>query len=747
MVKRMKKRKLSKHNKRKNITTSLITTIIIAIYFITIGYSSHSANAKIEDLMASVRPQAYVRITNVELSNTSNDGLSNAEDYNLSSIYGTVELPNQNSTVTYKVDVTVFLSSEMMIKSITGLSDNLEYELTDYTIGDILCDSNNQCNFGATKEFYITIKYKENGFDSSKTTYPYKLDFLFDSNNKIAKIGNRYFDTLQDAINTITTDNTETYVYLLNDTVENITTKEKQNIVLNLQGNTITNKANAAVIANYATLKILSGNIYTDAATNGAINNEVKNNNKGDITLDSVRVIVTGGRQALYNNKGIATIKGNSYLESASTQRAAVQNVSGGTMSIESGEIVSTGFHGVLNAGSLTIGINDGNVDVESPSIRGIKDGVNASSLFSYYDGVIKGKDNGISDETKIKNFETGYGLKRTTETISSVNYKVLTLAEAGKITFNPNGGIVSPTSKLIIKGEELGPLPTPTRSGYLFLGWFTDNGEQVNSNRIVDGDLTLIAHWEKNRDVARMNGTIYDTLQEAINATPNNTQTTIELLDNSSEKIIVNANKNIVLDLGTSVLSNSGDSRVIDNDGTLRIVNGTITSNSNQGAINNNQGFLSVGNTQIIATGSRQAIYIYDGTVEITSGAYLTSKTNGVPTGGTMERGTVQCLADGELIITGGTIVGERQQAVSNEGTLTIGSKDGNPTTEQPVLIGAVYGIKSSTAFNFYNGIIKGQTDAYYGTIGDKEIGTRIATGTETIDSKIYKTAYLEFE
>ena len=52
-------------------------------------------------------------------------------------------------------------------------------------------------------------------------------------------------------------------------------------------------KANAAVIANYATLKILSGIITTDAATNGALNNEVKNNNKGDITLDSVRVIVT----------------------------------------------------------------------------------------------------------------------------------------------------------------------------------------------------------------------------------------------------------------------------------------------------------------------------------------------------------------------------------------------------------------------------------------------------------------------
>ena len=741
----MKKRKLSNPNRKKNIAKTIIATIIMTIYCITIGYSTNSATATIEDLMASVRPQAYVRITNVALSGTSNDGLSNAEDYNLSSIYGTVELPNQNSTVTYKVDVTVFLSSEMMIKSITGLSENLEYQLTDYTIGDILCDSNNQCNFGATKEFYITIKYKENGFNSSQTTYPYRLDFLFDSNNKIAKIGNRYFDTLQDAIDTITTDNTETYVYLLNDTVENISAYENQNIVLNLQGNSITNAANAPVISNNATLKLLSGNVNTTASTNGAINNEAK----GRLTLDSVRVEVsgTGNRQALYNNKGIATIKGNSYLSSISTARAAVQNVSGGTMYIESGKIVSTGFHGVVNAGTLNIGIKDGNVDGEYPEIQGIKDGVNASAVFSYYDGVIKGKDNAVNNEARFKEYETGYTISHSTESIDGITYKVLTLAEAWKITYYPNGGTVSPTSKLIVKGEKLGSLPTPTRSGYKFLGWYTaqNGGNKVNSNTEVNGDLPLYAHWEKNRNTARMNGVIYDTLQDAVNAAPNGTQTTIELLENVSEKITINVNKNLILDLGTSTLSNNGNNPVIENNGTLRIINGSIYTSGTQGAINQNQGLLVIGNTTITATSNKQALYISGGTAEITSGAYLTSQTYGTPDGSTMERGTVQCLANGTLIITGGTIVGEKQQAVSNEGTLTIGTKDGNLTTDTPILIGAVHGVRSSTSFNFYNGIMKGQTDAYQGTIVDIEDSSRIATGTELIDSKTYYTAFLE--
>ena len=739
----MRKRNIDNPNRKRNIANTIVATILIAFYSITIGYASNSSSNRIEDLMASVRPQAYVRITDVLISGTTNDGISSAEDYNISSIYGTVELPNQNSTVTYKVDVTVFLSSEMMIKSITGLNENLEYVLTDYTIGDILCDSNYQCNFGATKEFYITIKYKENGFNSNNTTYPFRLDFLFDTNNKIAKIGTRYFDTLQDAIDTIPTDKTETYVYLLNDTCENVSTKENQNIVLNLQGNIITNSINAAVMTNKATLTMLSGTVATDAATNGAINNE----SKGTLVLDSMTVLVSGGRQALYNNKGVATIKGNSYLMSVSNERAAVQNLSGGKLYIQSGRILSTRHHGVKNEGTMNIGVKDGDVDTDYPEIQGMMNGVDSSSSFGYYDGTIKGHNYAISNEARISEFDTGYGMKKITETIDGVNYKVAILVEAGKITYNANGGTVSPTSAIIPKGETLGTLPVPTRSGYQFLGWFTEKnaGTQVNSNTIVTGDLPLYAHWEKNRDIARMNGVIYDTLQEAINAAPNNTQTTIELLDDTSERISVNENKNLILDLGTSTLSNSGDFRVIDNDGTLTIINGTITSNANQGAINNNKGLLTIGNTQIIATGSRQAIYIYDGTVEITTGAYLTSKTNGTPSGVTMERGTVQCLADGELIITGGTIIGEKQQAVSNDGTLTIGTKDGNITTSEPILMGAVNGIKSSTAFNFYDGILKGQTNAYQGTIGDIETSSVISTGTEVISSKTYHTAFLE--
>ena len=68
-------------------------------------------------------------------------------------------------------------------------------------------------------------------------------------------------------------------------------------------------------------------------------------------------------------------------------------------------------------------------------------------------------------------------------------------------ITFDANGGEVDPSSKEVTYGETYGELPTPTRTGYEFLGWFTDkeNGERITdtSKVTVTSDQTLYAHWK----------------------------------------------------------------------------------------------------------------------------------------------------------------------------------------------------------------------------------------------------------
>ena len=44
-------------------------------------------------------------------------------------------------------------------------------------------------------------------------------------------------------------------------------------------------------------------------------------------------------------------------------------------------------------------------------------------------------------------------------------------------VTFDPNGGTVDTTSKVVSVGDTYGDLPTPTREGYTFLGW---NGKNL---------------------------------------------------------------------------------------------------------------------------------------------------------------------------------------------------------------------------------------------------------------------------
>ena len=67
-------------------------------------------------------------------------------------------------------------------------------------------------------------------------------------------------------------------------------------------------------------------------------------------------------------------------------------------------------------------------------------------------------------------------------------------------VTFNPNGGSVSPTTKTVTIGSTYGTLPTPTRTYYNFDGWYTSatGGNKVTASTTVTAtsNHTLYAHW-----------------------------------------------------------------------------------------------------------------------------------------------------------------------------------------------------------------------------------------------------------
>ena len=73
--------------------------------------------------------------------------------------------------------------------------------------------------------------------------------------------------------------------------------------------------------------------------------------------------------------------------------------------------------------------------------------------------------------------------------------------AKSFTVSYNVNGGnSVSPSSKTVYYDSTYGTLPSPTRTGYTFAGWFTaaTNGEQITASNVVklSANQTIYAHW-----------------------------------------------------------------------------------------------------------------------------------------------------------------------------------------------------------------------------------------------------------
>jgi len=72
------------------------------------------------------------------------------------------------------------------------------------------------------------------------------------------------------------------------------------------------------------------------------------------------------------------------------------------------------------------------------------------------------------------------------------------------------NGGSVSPTSIIVTYDSPYGTLPTPTRMGYTFNGWFTQSsgGDRVESTTVVKTASThsLCAQWDANTYTVNFN-------------------------------------------------------------------------------------------------------------------------------------------------------------------------------------------------------------------------------------------------
>ena len=142
-------------------------------------------------------------------------------------------------------------------------------------------------------------------------------------------------------------------------------------------------------------------------------------------------------------------------------------------------------------------------------------------------------------------------------------------------LTYNANGGSVSPTSKSLKDGDTYGNLPTPSRNGYTFNGWYTKSsgGAKVNQNTTINGNTTIHAQWTKKTD----NGNI--SLSASKTCLVKGQPITVTANVNNTTDSAINWSKDSCL-----TLSGSGNSRTVtgNNCGNSPWVKGTLNNSAN---------------------------------------------------------------------------------------------------------------------------------------------------------------------
>lgn len=93
----------------------------------------------------------------------------------------------------------------------------------------------------------------------------------------------------------------------------------------------------------------------------------------------------------------------------------------------------------------------------------------------------------------------TGINIFAFTETdpgVFVVNRKIVSVRQ--QVAFDPTGGTIDTPTADFLLGAKYGKLPLPERTGYVFVGWTTEDGVEVTGNDTVKSSVTrLVAVWE----------------------------------------------------------------------------------------------------------------------------------------------------------------------------------------------------------------------------------------------------------
>ena len=151
--------KLRKTNRKIRNKTNLYLFYLMGIIVLSlsVGYSAITSDVSISG-EASFRVEEELRVSNVSLYETTYNGQESYQSkYSKDTVTMGVDLKETGSTVTYKIEFTNYGTVAMRISSITQGSisnQNATFELSGYNANELISP-------GASKEIYLTIKYKQ----------------------------------------------------------------------------------------------------------------------------------------------------------------------------------------------------------------------------------------------------------------------------------------------------------------------------------------------------------------------------------------------------------------------------------------------------------------------------------------------------------------------------------------------------------------------------------------------------------
>lgn len=468
--------------------------------------------------------------------------------------------------------------------------------------------------------------------------------------NDVAQIGETKYATLQEAVNAAN-DNT---VKLLENVTEDINIPTGINVTLDLNGHKITNVSGHTITVEKGGKLNISDSVGTGVVDNtshgkGAIVNS------GEVTLNggTFKRSAEKGTYSPYGNGGNSWYTIANYGTMEINTGVTVKNAGGYSSMIRNGGDVTADCNLTIKGGNFTGGVNT--VKNDSFGVLTINGG-NFSNTAQYV----------IMNWNKA---EITAGTFQTLDTASAVLFTSAYGGDAntvGKLTIS--GGEfkhASDTQEMIVDHYDASNSGTAAVTGGKF---DADISKYIPTDYVQSADGTVEKLGETNA-VAKVGGTYYKTLADAVAAADNNTVT---LLKDVTADITIPAGKTMTLDLNGKTLTNVNDHTILNN-GNL-----TITGTGKVDNISHAKG----------------ALY-NKGTVVVNGGTFDRSKENGKTSNDsgsnswyTIKNVGSMTIHDGATVQTAGnnTTLGKFSSLVSN-GYFNAGDYTNNRGLEQPIL------------------------------------------------------------